>query len=271
MRVIEIGAGERGEWAGRIAALEGGARYPLGRDHFRVDHGRDYFGFFDRLGEVHYYAAVEAGEVLAVGCGVVRRLPGDGAGGAEQEAWYICDLKVRPEARGRHIPLQMLGWAFPQGWLRCGRGYGISMIPDGGESRIPSIFRRFPLIPIAPVATLRLWSWDADTAARALPLVASHRGPLSLLSLRGTKDIVLESTGAPLPLWHVQHGPLAAPAALTTPAVPPPASTTMFCSPDPDPLTAALIASGFPPSASALVVAHRMPAFPWHSILTSDI
>ena len=37
----------------RIAGLEKGTSYPLGKDRFEIDHGEDYFAFFTRLGQLH--------------------------------------------------------------------------------------------------------------------------------------------------------------------------------------------------------------------------
>lgn len=264
MRVVKIARDERPAWAGPIAALEAGARYPLGADHFRLDHGADYFAFFDRLGDVAYYAAVEDGEVLAVGAGVLRQVPG--AGGSRL-AWYICDLKVRPDRRGQHIPLRMFAAAFPPEFARCPRGYGISMDPPGRPNRVVGIFQRFPVMPIRHAATIELWSLDADAMDTALPVVREHRGEVGFLSLGGVKDIVLASTGAPLALRHVQFGPLAAPAA----PAPTDGAVHMLATPERDALGDALRDLGHAPSATATVITLGMDDTDWRWVLTSDI
>lgn len=260
IRVFRVDA-EREAWRAPVAALEASARYPLGADRFRIDHGRDYFAFFDRLGELAYYVAADEGEVLAVGCGVIRELPGLGP------AWYVGDLKVRPDRRGEHVPLRMLTAAFPAEYPRCRRGYGISMNPPEGENRVLRIFRRFPMIPIVHAATLGFFSLAAEAMRTAEPVVRRHRGALSYLSLRGIKDLVLESTGAPLPLLHVQHGPLAAPGH----AEPVDGAVHMLCAPVGDPVCQALVQLGHPVSATATVITHRMDGYDWRQVLTSEI
>lgn len=257
MRVFRVERDERAVWAGPIAALEAGARYPLGEDRFRLDHGRDYFAFFDRLGDVAYYVAAEDGEVLAVGCGMLRRLPGVGA------AWYIGDLKVRPEHRGRHIPLRMFAAAFVAESPRCRQGYGISMDPPGGENRVLRLFRRFPVAPIRHAATLRIWSLDVEEARAALPLLRAHRGEPGWRSLAGVKDLVMESTGRPLPLLHAEYG--------GAPADPVPGAVHMVCAPDGDALADELRALGLAPSASATVIALGMDGYDWRRVKTSEI
>src|SRR5690349_2320433 len=104
MKVVKITRDRRELYRDRIVRLESEARYPLGADFFGIDHGEDYFAFFDRLGDVHYYAAVDGDRVAAVATGIVRRVP--------QKTWYLCDLKVTPDYRKRHIPLRMLKSAF---------------------------------------------------------------------------------------------------------------------------------------------------------------
>lgn len=259
IRVVAIRPRDRGEWGERIRDVEALADYPLGADRFSIDHGSDYFAFFDRLGDARFWAAVEGERLLAVGCGVLRRV-------GRRRAWYGCDLKVHPDARGRHLPLRMLTRAFLPVLARCPRGYGISMDSPGKANRVARLARRFRFARIDAASRLLLWSLDAEAMRGVAPIVARHRGPLGYLSLAGIKDIVLASTGRPMPLLHVQFGPCAAPG-LATPSE---GHVHMFCSPADDPLARDVLAAGHEPSATATVLAWRMPPdFSW--VLTSEI
>jgi hypothetical protein len=264
MRIVTVERGERAAHAPGIAALEAGASYPLGDDRFTVDHGDDYFAFFDRLGEARHVLAVEGDEVIAVGCGVVRTIP---RGDSCFEAWYLCDLKVRPDARGRHLPLRILAAAFPSGVLRCRRGYAISMDPPDRENPVVRLLGRFALVPIRRVARLVLFSLDARAMSEAAALLERARGPIGYRSLRGIKDVVLASTGRPMPLLHVQHGPLGD-AALGEPQA---GSVHMFCVQEDDPLVVSLRGAGLEPSATASVLAHGLDGVRYDFVLTSDI
>lgn len=252
-------------WDAGVRALEAEAWYPLGDDRFQIDHGSDYFAFFRRLGELHYYVAEAGGEVVAVGAGVLRRLPLR-EGGAPREAWYLGDLKVRRDWRGRRLPLQMLTRAFPFNYLRCGRGYGITMNPASGRNRVVGIFERFTWAPVSIGTTLELFSLEAEAMRAARARVEAHRGPVTFLSLAGKKDIVLERTGR-MPLLHVQFGPAAEPG-LPEPVV---GHVHMLCAPTGDPLALALRALGHAPSGTATVLQHRMGEADWRFVLTSDI
>lgn len=256
----EITPGLRDAFRARIAALEEGVTYPLGGDRFSLDHGDDYFAFFDRLGAVTYYAALDGERVVGVGCGILRDLLGG-------PAWYLCDLKVHPAYRGRWVPTTLLLHAVPRYYPRCGRGYGITMDPSDGENPVVRLFSRVPLIQAPVAARLVFYSLGAAAMADVAPLVARHRGPLSYRSLRGIKDIVLQSTGAPMPLWHVQHGPMAE-AGEPRPA---PDGVHMFCTPEGSALHLDVQGTGLEPDATATVLAHRMGDRTYDFVLTSDI
>jgi hypothetical protein len=275
VKVLRVDPADRLALGPRLAALEKLATYPLGADSFQLDHGPDYFAFLDRLGaEVDYRVALEGDELLAVGAGVLRQVPLR-AGERTTRAWYGADLKVHPQHRGRRIPLRLLGQAFPWNYLRCPRGYGISMDPgDGRSNPVVRLLGRWRWSPFRLATTLVLWSLDRDQARAALPVVEARRGPLRWRSLAGVKDLVLKSTGARLPLLHLEWTTGAAPGARdpsSTVAEPQPDTTHMLCAPHDDPLAGDLAGRGLTPSARASVIAHRMDGCDWRFVLTSEI
>jgi hypothetical protein len=270
LKIFKVTAQRRPLWRARITALEAGARYPLGTDWFQLDHGDDYFAFFDRLGDVHYYAAAAPdGRVAAVGAGIIRRVPFR-EGARARRAFYLCDLKVEPAFRGQRLPFALFRRAFVPCYLRCSRGYAISMDPAQGPNRVVHLIERLPRARIQFAARLFIYSCGADEMRRLAPVIERRRGPVSYLSLRGKKDLVLASTGAPLPLLHVQHGACAERdgAAHATPVD---GHTHMFCAPEGDELATDLAASGAAAAATASIVQHRMSDCDWRFVLTSDI
>ncbi|MFK7990255.1 MAG: hypothetical protein AB8I08_29815 [Sandaracinaceae bacterium] len=261
LSVHTLTADDRPDYASRVAALEASARYPLGDDFFTLDHGADYFAFFDRMGQTTHDVVLDRDRVVAVSARVLRRI-------GDETAWYLCDLKVHPDYRGRHLPFRMAAHAIAGAYRRCSRGYGISMNPSGGrENRVVRLLNRMRVVPLKHAAELVLFSLDAAQMADVAALVTAHRGPLSYLSLRGVKDVVLASTGAPMPLLHVQFGPCAE----TGQADVQPGAVHMFCSPRGDALTDALLTRGVPEDASAAVVQHGMGEADFRFVLTSEI
>lgn len=249
-----------------IDKIEAGAEYPLGTDFFHIDHGSNYFSFFERLGDLHYYAWLEKGKAVAVAAGIIRTLVIDDA---KTRSWYLCDLKVHPDYRGKHIPLRLLTRALPLNYLRCPRGYAISMDPSNGSTnRTVKLLEQFHWIRFGSAAKLLIWSLNFQDMAKVIPVLERHRGPTSFLSLRGTKDIVLKSTGQAMNLLHAQFGP----AAVAGSANREEGAVHMFCAPAQDPLAVEIINSlNITPSASAIIVSHRMEGHDWRWVLTSDI
>ena len=124
--------------------------------------------------------------------------------------WYLCDLKVHPEYRGRYLPLSIFVHAFPKLYPLSPHAYAISMDADRERpNRVALMLRRFPLAPMAIATKLGIVFLDAKRMQKVEPILREHFGCVSYLSLEGKKDIILQSTRAPMPLLHVQFGPCA--------------------------------------------------------------
>ncbi len=260
MNLVKVTLEKRPLYQERLRDLEALASYPLGTDRFTLSHGEDYFAFFDRLGTTHYYAMLDGNRLAAVGAGILRKVP--------EKAWYVCDLKVHPDYRGQHIPLKMITGAFFQNYIRCARGYGISMNSAGSkQNRVAKLAKHFKWAPTSSSTQLEIYSLDSAAIKQIAPILEKHRGPISYLSLAGKKDLILQSTGKPLPLLHAQFGPCAA----GNVATPQDNHTHMFCVPSQDPLAIELSSQQVLPSSSATLIQHRMKHQNWQHILTSDI
>lgn len=258
---------ERADFQPGIAALEQAATYPLGNDCFRLDHGSDYFAFFDRLGQVNYYVALDGDRVAAVGAGVLRQVP-DRQGEVPCFAWYLCDLKVHPAYQRQRLSLRLLHHAIASNLEICDRGYAISMNPgDGCPNRLVRVFLRGAPDLFRFSTTLGIYCLDAVSMQTLEPLLTTHRGPISYLSLKGIKDLQLQSNGQILPLLHVQWGS-AAQTRITEPLL---GYIHMFCVPENDELAGILTQQGIQPGAIASVISHGMDNSDWRFILTSDI
>ncbi len=251
----------------RIADLGKGTSYPLGGDRFEIDHGKNYFAFFTRLGKLHYYVVLDGEKVIAVAAAILRQIQPIGSE-KPKKVWYLCDLKVRPESRGQYIPFKMFVCAFPKHYLLCPRGYAISMDTGIGRKNLVALMlTRFPLVPISIATKLGIVSLDCERMRSVEPVLREYLGSVSYLSLEGKKDIILESTQSPMPLLHVQFGHCA------QQGYPEPLDgyTHMLCAPIDDPLLKALSYQAIYPSATATVIHHRMEDWDWRFILTSDI
>ena len=264
-------ASERSRFQPGIVAIEQSATYPLGDDFFQIDHGSNYFAFFDRLGEVKYHLAMDGDTVAAVGAGVLRQISYY-QGEAPRPAWYLCDLKVHPNYQRQRLSLRLLRQVIPLQALRCAQGYAISMNShpslnfNRSSNPLVRVLEKFSPIKFRSVTTLGIYSLDEDQMRYLEPLLVEHRGLLSYLSLRGKKDLRLQSNGKILLLLHVQWG-MTARLEVTTPRS---GYIHMFCAPTDDRLAIALAHHGVTPQATASVISGGM-ASDWLFILTSDI
>lgn len=88
-----------------LAQFERQFQYPLGPDsHFSISHGSEYLPFFAAMGAATLLVAEHLGTIVGTLVLVRRQLMIRDAGSGEsqtrcQDAHYICDLKVRPDAR----------------------------------------------------------------------------------------------------------------------------------------------------------------------------
>jgi hypothetical protein len=253
----------------RVAEYEREVTYPLGADRFSIDHGADYFSFFRRLrgrpecaDDLRYYVVEDGGRLRGVLAAVRRVFP---SASGPRASWYVCDLKAIQNARGVMSPL-----------LRCSRddafvaepsAYAISMNRQDGSNPLVDIAQRFAGTWRFETRRLVVFSLDFAAVARARSVLADRFGAISFLSLRGVKDIVLASSGEAMPLYHLQHGPLAErgrPDAA-------PNAMHMFCLCETDRAVPSLAALDIAPTASATVLVVGESGPDPALFLTSDI
>lgn len=222
----------------KLKGFERNFDYPLGDGkRFRILHGKgegDYFGFVRRLGTPKFYIAInkkdrevtrqaavdgqlverkvvlKAGEIAGVGCGILREMSQPG-GSKPLKAWYICDLKVKDDYRGEHIPIRLFQKGFWR-FFQCSRGYAICMNPgDGSVPRAAHIWQQHGALSSNTLG-LNLYNIQAEhfAAVRARIEEACH-GQITFKSMAGIKEfeIFQEANPEQVEEWrilHIQHG-----------------------------------------------------------------
>jgi len=264
--MIEIRSLSKGTWqaySARLQEFESKAEYPLGSDAFKISHGDSYFSFFERLGEPVFHVALDGERVIACAAAVLREIP---FGAKKIRAWYVCDLKVDPDYRRQGIPTRLFLKGLFWNYLRCPRAYGISMDPLNAPNRVLALSSKLPFLPFGLAGKLNIYSLSFEEYKFLEKSLAELLGPLGFLSLSGKKDIVLKSTGKPMDLLHLQHGPKGEQPGIEAR----PGAVHMLCAPS-DSRLDLLLGKHFKEPARASIIAHGMKKVDWGFVLTSEI
>jgi GNAT superfamily N-acetyltransferase len=261
VEIVTLDEQSKSSYGKKIQELENFASYPLGQDFFKINHGENYFAFFERLGEVTFRVALHEERVVACAAGVLRSLP---LNGKLINAWYLCDLKVHPDYLGKRIPSKLFRKSLIAHYLKCGRGYAISMNPPIGENRIVRLLDRFSWVPFRLSKQINFYNLSYPKLL--LFIERNNLKSQSFLDLRNKKDLVIASTGQTMKLLHFQHGQFAEKDCIG----PQPDYIHMYCAVVDSDLDK-LLSKDFKPDASASIISHRMDHFDWSFILSSDI
>lgn len=236
--------------------------YDLGEDSFSIDHGQNYFNFFNRIGEPYYFLIQDKKSKLLIGtgCAILRDF-------GEFKMWYLCDLKIDPEHRGKNLTTSL----FLAMGVKCTgittEGYLISM--DPGSAKVVHIFNKIAGIVNMPAKTKKLFIYSVDKqfVVENLFLFNKTLSKITFLSLAGIKDLVLTSTGKPMNLFHLQHGPFADDNSVDINELPSDA-VIMFCTVENSLLYNELKITT---DTTATIMFNGMDGFDWQWILTSEI
>lgn len=174
--------------------------YPLtDTEQFRLDHGKIYSKFFDRMGKLHTNVCYDREKnLIATGSGVLRNINNN-------KIWYICDLKIDKKYRGRHIPFHMFMNSLHLAKL-SNKAYGITMNNSNDKNnKVVKLAKKIksPIGGFAIAGTLLIYSLNSKDMLIAKPIIESIKGPIFFVNLRNIKDIILKSTNKPMNLCHV--------------------------------------------------------------------
>lgn len=249
------------QWQRALEEFEEDFLYPLGADHFSINHGNDYLAFFRRIGEPVIRGVTDGDTIAALGAGVISR---------RWQAWYLCDMKVTPRYRGRKFPRKLFIRNFFFNYLRCRRGFALNMETiDGAKNPIQKIMQTLPWTPLKVGARVLFFYADAEATQRAVSLLEKDRPRIFFVNIQSKKNLVLKSTGKGIPLLHLEWGERSPDD--ETVDFPQPEMLHMWCLAEDDPLVKELALVGIQPKASGLIFQHGMDKFNWSQLRTSEL
>ncbi|CAM3004224.1 Uncharacterised protein [Legionella steigerwaltii] len=267
MKLVRLTSETKNLYLEQILDLEREVTYPYGESFFKIDHGEDYFAFFERLGTLYYYVLVDKDRVAGVVATVLINPPSHIG---LKKIWYYCDLKIHPDYRGRRLPIKMAYQIYLRNVLTCWNGFGISMNPASGsrQNRIKKLSKWLRWIPVRDTQ-LSLFSLDHAAMQKACPILERHRGEIRFLSLEGIKDLILTHDQSRIPVLHAQFGELGE--TTGSEREPQEGHIHMFCAPSEDPLVDELKQIQLVPSSTITLLNHGKKLQDWDWILTSDL
>ncbi len=179
------------EWLGEALELfEREFRYPLGTsDCFSISHGQAYLPFFRAMGEPSILVAERAGQVLGTLAVIKRTLELRLSGAVAQHALahYLCDLKVRPSARGSTVLARLIDAAKQR--IECSGSHACYSIIMDGTTKLPTsytgrlgvpLFEKIGQIIILRLSVREKFSMEASTSTSLKEVEAIHSAISSL-------------------------------------------------------------------------------------------
>lgn len=243
-------------------------RYPLGNDYFTIDRGNNYYSFYDRLGEINFGLCLYNNNIVATCCGIKRYIYMNCYSKQLSNVWYICDLKVDKYHRGKWLPYKILKKLGPKIGF-SGKIYGVTMNSSKNDNKVLKLIKKIPLLNMKSGGILYIYSLDYKTMKIAEKIIKKYRGYLSYTSLRGIKDLILDSTNKPMDILHVNW--LHNENINNEFSQPKREYTHMFCCHENDPMYYELLINNITTNITATIVHSNMDNSDWSFILTSDI
>jgi hypothetical protein len=236
--------------------------YPLGSDYFKITHGKNYYKFFERLGQLTMIACMHKNNIIGTFFGVLRKIH-------NKKVWYIADFKIDPLFRGKQLSYAMLSKGVPK-LLTTTRFYGISMNTTNKKNKVLTIANKVPFVNIKSNQLL-IYSVNYDQLLNILPILTYFRGRVSYLSLNGVKEMKLKSTQKRMNVFHIQWTTNTKNTISNVTNIPIPNYTYMFCCLHNDLMVSYLRSKNVTTDITATIIYNNMDHFDWKFILTSDI
>lgn len=187
---IVLSGKEREIYSKKLKAFENEFSYPLGDSSFKILHGikegKDYFSFFEQMGEVHYFVAEKDNKIVGAGCAILRD-------SIEGKYWYLCDFKIAKEHRGKGIIEAMFKSNFIKFVAKSRKMIAVNMC-DGNVAKnglLKKVKRIFFMFNIQE-KILNFHTWSKDNLPNQELYVGTNKG---------VKDLIVN--GLEVPLFHI--------------------------------------------------------------------
>lgn len=175
--------------------------YPLGSRQYTISHGKesnDYFSFFKRLGEVHYFIIEDKeNNVIGVGTNILKTITDNKE---TYKYWYLTDFKFTNEYRKNGLLKKVLIKYFITTYFKCQRMITINMSPKKNNRILNKIKTLFSWFNIKD-KSYYFYEWDYYKFISDISTNYFITNNYLLYTNNGIKDIIIE--GEAKPLYHL--------------------------------------------------------------------
>lgn len=250
-------------------------RYPYGEDKFHIDHGENYFAFFERLGDLHYIAKIEPkGNIVGSVACILRKIKRWDPNNFHSpqkltNVWYIGDLKLDPSYRNQRFPLKIFLRCGVPFWFKSNRVYAISMDSGSNPNRILKLAQKIPFGNFKNGGKLYIYSLNKTEIQNIHSILTLRFGSYHFVDLKGVKDLILESSGERMKIKHLVRDCYISPKSLESQECD--SFTHMFCLHSSDSLIERLKGLGITTQTTATIIHRGMENTDWSFINTSEL
>lgn len=172
--------------------------YPLGKDEFKINHGKRYYKFFTNIGDPYMTVVFYKGKLIGTCCGVLRKIN-------NQNIFYLCDLKISKEHRGNYLPYKMLMKFFYLSNIsdKC---YGISMNNGKMNKMVKYINNIGHIFNFKYDGNILIYECDGHIMKKIKKIIENYKKTsIYFQSSKNIKELILESSNKPIDLYHMTY------------------------------------------------------------------
>jgi hypothetical protein len=206
MKIFELNPHNKGNISILMNKLDKNIYYPLGEDQFQISHGKNYFSFFERMGEIQSVLYGEEKDIEGIFTIVKRKINGTYIN-------YMCDLKKKNDSK-RNVMISMAKYFFNNLYKSNEKYYAIHMNKKGQKDNmivklLSSYINKYSKEVKEEFVTntdiLNLYTLSYSELLKYRKDIEKLKGGyISINNLMGIKDIILKSTNKPMELLHLE-------------------------------------------------------------------
>jgi len=231
---------------------------------FYLDHGDDYFAFFDALGEGVFLGAFDGDKLVAISAAVLRK---GSRRGKDQEIpfWQICDFRVLPGYSHEKLGKEMFLRATAKQWIRARRGCALVLQPF--ETTNSGAMPANDSSKESPDESFVVFSLNGEEYERAIPMLQQHGFGWRLVSLHNSRRMVFLEGPPQSEVLHLHFVPEAIEMNLNVDRD----KIYVFCLSSRSEAVVSLKRSGLGPDGRVVVHQRRMKNWDWSWVNSSDL